>query len=180
MFASGMIEAQSNQVNLPEDDCEAFGHIVNWMYHGSTIEVKENDAEDISIAFGCWVLAEKFGMEELQDTVISVLMEYWSRHVILLSDVGWVLENVNCTSNLCRLVMDELAWDMTKCSSDFREEGDNLEQLESFLRREDLPIKTLVLALCDASEEDQLHGPGYGGCKYHVHGQDTRCPERDA
>ncbi|EXJ60155.1 hypothetical protein A1O7_04307 [Cladophialophora yegresii CBS 114405] len=72
MFDSGMAEAHTDHVQLPEDSPEAFEHFLSWIYFDEP--PPPVDYGNLTCALECWVPGDKLGMAKWQDSIISKIM----------------------------------------------------------------------------------------------------------
>ncbi|ETI25020.1 hypothetical protein G647_04390 [Cladophialophora carrionii CBS 160.54] len=175
MFDSGMSEAHTNHVKLPEDSHEAFEQFLSWIYFDEP--PPQVDDDNLPCALPCWVLADKFGMAKWQDNIISEIMAWWHGADISARDILWTLENASSTSVLFRLVVDQFVYQAGTTSEEFLNTKANRKELEYVLLRDELPLVDFIVDLTSACKGN-MREPSGQGCKYHVHDADTKCQVR--
>ncbi|KAK7892749.1 hypothetical protein LTR67_006986 [Exophiala xenobiotica] len=112
-LTSGMVEQQTNEVNLPEDSSRAFEYVVRWVYSTSIIGAEAGrERYDIITRMRAWMLADKYCMPDLQNALINELGLYWSTNWMDPELLSWVADHADCESPLYRLTLDEMAYDL--------------------------------------------------------------------
>src|SRR6202012_3360971 len=137
MFESGMVEEQTNQVKLPEDNNEAFRQFISWIYFESIPLI---DRDNLPLVLECWILAEKFGMTHWQECITFEINAHWDYRGMLTRDVVWVLDNVSHTSDLYKLAINQFAREVAGTSENFKNGEAIREELEQVLARENFPV----------------------------------------
>lgn len=170
----GMAEQQNNEIELPEDSCEAFDILVGWMHDNKVSAIKNDDGVERAIL--AWVLADKYSMPFLQNTIIDQLGEYKPKKKRLNPEhVRFAIEEAGADSIMGCFFIDMLAGVMV-CNDE--EDPDDLEpqwlvKLDNFLAAGKVPSRLLwkIKGYClyyDSGEE-------YNPCEYHVHRPGRRC-----
>ncbi|KIY02916.1 uncharacterized protein Z520_01381 [Fonsecaea multimorphosa CBS 102226] len=177
IFASGMMESQTHEVSLPEDDLETFERFASWIYGQDDTESTDDNSKMI---MKCWALADKYGVPMWQDQLITKLMDHWIPHGIPICNAAWVLDNVSSETPLSKLAIDRLAWDMRKSPPRYFKDGETemVQDLDLLLSRHDFPLSNFLhFALLKPFLDDGYYDPpGSKGCTYHAHGGDIKCP----
>ena len=79
MFNGGFKEATEGKATLPEDKPESFDLLLGWVYHGTirplTFTRKETRSRYSWCPIKFYILAEKFCLSNLQDRIMSAMME---------------------------------------------------------------------------------------------------------
>ncbi|KIX07641.1 uncharacterized protein Z518_02294 [Rhinocladiella mackenziei CBS 650.93] len=71
-------EGYKNELYLPEDDPKAFSIVVDWIYR-SRLPSRTEPSFDVSDMSAAYCMADKFGMEELQNNIIDNVRANFSR-----------------------------------------------------------------------------------------------------
>ncbi|OAP58537.1 hypothetical protein AYL99_07627 [Fonsecaea erecta] len=172
MFASGMIESQTHQVSLPEDQPEAFEQFVSWVYAGNDSQMK--DAEPTMI-MTCWALADKFGVPSWHNWLINKLIDHWDFHGFSFDHVSWVSANANHESALCRLVIDQFVWHLEENPNTYFK-NETSPEVSQLLSRPDFPHAIFAFSVFSPRFGGRFIRPGLDPCKYHAHKGGAVCP----
>jgi hypothetical protein len=177
-LSSGMIEQQTNKVNLPEDSSRAFEFVANWLYSTSINGAGKNWEEcEIYLIMRAWVLADKYCMPDLQNALIDGLGYYWVRCFVHPYNLAWVAYHTHRESPLYRLVMDQLAHHLRHYGFQYGNDNshplkpakpgreDRSKALTKVLSRPDLST-ILLWKTIDAPELGQI--PAKSPKNYHV------------
>ena len=130
-LASGMQEAQSNVVRLPDEDPKTFNELIKWIYlrkvideHRALHAEEDNDhtwrgdsclypSTDIE-KMKAWVLADKLGIPNWQNRLLAGLRLVWLQdpcppeaHI-----VSWAIDNVDHDSVLFMFVIQQFNWEV--------------------------------------------------------------------
>ncbi|KIW11156.1 hypothetical protein PV08_10456 [Exophiala spinifera] len=71
-------EGYKNELYLPEDDPKAFSIVVDWIYRNK-LPARTEPAFDLCDLSASYCMADKFGMEELQNSIMDVVRASFSR-----------------------------------------------------------------------------------------------------
>lgn len=71
-------EGYKNELYLPEDDTKAFSIIVDWIYR-TKLPLRTDAAFDLSDMSSAYCMADKFGMEELQNSIMDSIRASFGR-----------------------------------------------------------------------------------------------------
>ncbi|RJE25571.1 hypothetical protein PHISCL_02111 [Aspergillus sclerotialis] len=137
-------------VCFPDEDPDVFAELVNWMYQG---ELSDNMIYHKShFLFQLWVLAEKFAMQELQDSILSLCEKRIDRlkgNTYGINTIDYVYGHTLPGSPLRRFVID--TWVRTATKPQFMD------------RKEKLPrafLEDLCCAYIVKKENQEETGPG--------------------
>ena len=97
-------ESMSNEVNLTEDNPNAFAIFVGWLYE-DFIDVLDNDAEAL---IETWVLGDKLVCPDLQDEAMAALKRFYRNHPLSCKQVLQVQEHQLDDSILMLFLVQEL------------------------------------------------------------------------
>ena len=177
-----MMESSSKTVTLPEDDPEAFSHVLRWVYRGD-IE-KPSDERDPGLAqrlFQTYSLADKLCIEVLCNALVDVIVD-WHEHVYsyptLLSDLP--------NSALKDFLVAQLAWDLQEPGiwegAESPDEPTSADELKEFFLSGAVEVydvmKTKGRLIIDQEQGKSLVDPcKESKCKYHKHLDTRKCEE---
>lgn len=125
-----MKENEGNVIELPEDSCAGFELLVDW------IEQKKIRAvvgeRGVVLAMEAYVLADKYGMVDLQNGLIDKIQRHWCRDRMPASHFTWILEHdVTERCPLYELGLDHLLWGLMLSPRRHREKERDFEIAES-------------------------------------------------
>ncbi|KAK4938667.1 hypothetical protein LTR10_020935 [Elasticomyces elasticus] len=187
-LSAGMKEELEKTVRLPEERPCAFNVLVQWMYTDRITEeflLPEHDYITEFVVNGtlthAYVLADKFCMPELQDTIIERIRSQadsrmmhvdWLKHVWKYTEEG---------SKLRQSAVDKLHYDLAAKSQRFKDtEGKYSADLEMLLDCFDPVVRALLCKFVDQVNKGRkkyLPDPeNPTDCVYHVHKEGGRCP----
>ncbi|KAK5551847.1 hypothetical protein LTR46_010204 [Exophiala xenobiotica] len=115
---SGMKEAQTHVIELPEDNCQAFDVFVDYAY-GRKLEIVGD--KDVFDCMQAWMLGDKLLAPKFQNILVASIINYYQGANRLLhpSLFAWASENVPLDSKLYRATRDVLIWTWTGCWGTF-------------------------------------------------------------
>ena len=183
-----MIEAQTNRVELPEENCETFDFFIDYIYDSKvdfpSIDERGTDASAVDAMKVC-VLAEKFCMPDWQNQVINHLMDLWQEYLISPESVSWMLDNVSESTPLFRLVMNQFSHHIAYYYEEFlhgsgeEEEQQHKRSLDALCTREGFSATHLLRVSLRLSKKDNPRktDPIRQRCKYHAHPSGKMCQE---
>lgn len=110
-LSSGMVEQQKNEVVLPEDSCRGFDIVADWVYNKTEWDTATMEGSMLR----AYVLADKYGMPDLQNSLINTLGQFWTYKTrIRPARVLWLARNAMTDCPLYRLATDQLAYEIKK------------------------------------------------------------------
>lgn len=167
----GMKEANSNEVEFPDDTCLAFNLFFLWIYFEQA--PVPNSHEDVLGAMHAWILADKFCMCDWQNVLIDGIMVFWSKTGMAPGHLSWLCDHSGHSSAIFELGMNQLIWNLAHTPKVY-EDGWAVDLEDLLTKRECSPGKLL----CSVLREIKCHTtePAKQGCKYHVHLDEKRCP----
>ena len=173
-FAEGYATAGCPlQVTLPEDDPEAMGDVVHYLYTGRLeLELKEgvNDSEEIENTMqrlvNLYIAADKYQIEDLCNMIVDAVIRITRRY---LTTSNWP-EDLRIAglgdSLLRKYLIQKLAYDIRSCGMDVIEK-DGMPIRADLRRYPETGLDVLEeLALARIIDPTK-----FGSCKWHVHTQ---------
>lgn len=171
-LSSGMEEAQTNVVKLPEDDCDAIDQFIFFIYY-KTVNIPDGD-DRLTVLLKAWVLGDKFGMREWQNKIIDGLIAFWNRS-------GGDLKHRNSlwprhvssiwharpSSEFAELLRDQLAFHFSE-SLDLLDPGNKAlfcSEFDDLCQQEGFPVSKMALQIMKNMP------PTQSKFKYYVHDQ---------
>lgn len=126
-FAGNFLEAQTKRITFPDDEPERFGELQAWLQEDS---IPDSGYSWLSLS-KIWLFAEKYHIDELQNTVVDALYAKYAAHDngihIAFETLDYVAEHTFARSLLRQLFSDMLT------------NGISLDQLPS--RLENIPYE---------------------------------------
>lgn len=110
-LSAGMVEQQKNEIVLPEDSCRGFDIVADWVYNKTDWDTATMEGSMLR----AYVLADKYGMPDLQNSLIDNLGHFWTyKTCIRPARVLWLARNAMTDCPLYRLATDQLAYEIKK------------------------------------------------------------------
>ncbi|KAJ9622223.1 hypothetical protein H2204_011571 [Knufia peltigerae] len=179
-LASGMKEAQTKRVKLPEEDVEAFDCFADWIYEGSLPNI--SIGEPVNSTMKAWILAEKLCMPKWQNALVDHLGHIFTYHAeVKASQIAWVGENVPTSSMLSKFMMDYFAYQLAKSTSSYQQKdqdsGESVfdEEIWSAMTTSTVGNR-LMLNAVNIARNPRASDPKYRPQDYHV-STVSRCRE---
>ncbi|KIW10939.1 hypothetical protein PV08_10238 [Exophiala spinifera] len=123
-LGSGMKEAHTNEVKLPEDDVEALDCFVDWIYKEPMPNISVG--ESVIVTMKAWVLAEKLCMPKWQNALIDHLAHIFTYFpVVKASHLSWINDNVPTPSPLSNFMRDYFAHELAKNAGAYRKKQES-------------------------------------------------------
>ncbi|KAK5456926.1 hypothetical protein LTS15_004706 [Exophiala xenobiotica] len=187
-LSSGMKEQHTKTIELPEDDPQAFEHVVAFMY-GGVLDVQTKVLTDWKFAVLTYILADKLCMLRMQNIIADHLQ--WSEYLGMSLDtetVMWVWEHTDDACKLRDLVLDRLFYDVMFTLRHKRQD-DTAKAIGTAFEEISWAGGCLSQAVMQrwidvADKLDRLEGRDkwlppnptrHIGCKYHVQDQGRKC-----
>jgi hypothetical protein len=184
-----MAETKSNTITMPEDECEEFDLVVNWLYWRRVVEIGDCTAEEKVILprLRAYALADKYCMSRLQNAIVDSLKPYWKSAVIRPEYLTWAIENLPTGCALIDMMLDVFTFDVSNQNMGraWREDmavpitKDEFDQLFHVLANGGLSATFIDLINgWIAQEKSSATSPvERSGCWYHVHTDvGEKCP----
>ncbi|KAI1628621.1 hypothetical protein EDD37DRAFT_644413 [Exophiala viscosa] len=127
-LSSGMLEQETSEIVLPEDLCGAFDILADWFYYGKVQEITPN--EDIGLSICAYVMADKYGMPELQNALVDKLAAHWEVWFLHPTYMVVVAELTNESCPLYKLMLDQLVYNLIKVPDAYARSSDNCSEDE--------------------------------------------------
>ncbi|KEF53725.1 uncharacterized protein A1O9_10126 [Exophiala aquamarina CBS 119918] len=110
-LTNGMKEKEENVIELSEDSSDGFSLLVEWIEYDRVSPVVGD--KDTVLAMDAYVLADKYGMFNLQNGLIDRIQSYWFQARMPASHFMWILQN-NVVEHcpLYKLGLDHFLWGM--------------------------------------------------------------------
>jgi len=108
-----MKENQESVIELSEDSSDGFRLLVDYINYNNRVSPVVADT-GVVLAMDAYVLADKYGMFNLQNGLIDRIQSYWWAHGMPPSHFMWIVENgVAEHCPLYKLGLDQLLWSLT-------------------------------------------------------------------
>ncbi|KAJ9603694.1 hypothetical protein H2200_011880 [Cladophialophora chaetospira] len=174
-LSANMLEATTNEISLPEDQCCAFDLLVAWLYHEKTYKVANNTRAVLS-AMKAYQLGDKYSMHDFQNALIERLKGFMDRVIMWPGCFTWVLAHFDEASPLYRLMYDRLVWILVNGRYHNLGEFESryMGELEDILCRKNISIK-ILWATMDLAKKTTVCPSKVKGCHYHVHAEGEAC-----
>jgi len=169
-LTSGMLESTTNEIRLPEEKCEVFNLLTEWVYYRNVPKI--DSPEKLGGAVDAWRAGDKYCMLSWQNELVDSMHVYFSDHGLQLEFVVWVLNVVEKGSVLYNLVLDQLAHGVRLPENVNRQQflQCNAKQLDTIMEMADMsPTEIMMFAVSGKGR------PSDGPCAYHVHPKGIRC-----
>ncbi|KAJ9603699.1 hypothetical protein H2200_011885 [Cladophialophora chaetospira] len=192
-LSAGMAEQERNQVELPEDTCQQFDVIVEFMYSMPIkLEILARSVEDEDGAnslIQLYLTADKYGITKFQDCIADYLRERYTGSFVDPAHLELLMERLGAKSHICKLLGDVLRVDLLERPHAYRPSHPDIHGVEidrEEARKREAALKKALsneavsvdIVRLLASGNDSLEwpscGPG-GRCHYHVHPNGTGC-----
>ncbi|KAK6387715.1 hypothetical protein LTS17_000984 [Exophiala oligosperma] len=179
-------EGYKNELYLPEDDPKAFSIVVDWIYRNK-LPARTEPAFDLCDLSASYCMADKFAMEELQNSIMDVVRASFSRR----EGEGFKAPNFSALvlthqfgppkSPLKRFYVEHLVHHMMKQPKWYHElkrNEPNRSDLEEIYKIPDL-VSYVFKKVWQFQGEPWKDPATWDKCCYHVHAT-TVCPAKVA
>jgi hypothetical protein len=181
-LSGDMLEQSTSQIQLPEDDNDAFSVFVSWAYGAPIAEPSE-----ALILIKAYVLADKYDIGRsigYQDQIVDVLSRHYQKKLLVVLDILWVCENVDKRSMMWKFIMDRLSYDMLQYHQEWHERTASFETIEWLTTMEEVMIEggswvSEVMSYFavfvhrwhreERNTTSPLKAPVTEHCRYHMH-----------
>ena len=189
-----MTEQETNEVSLPEDSCQQFDIIVEFMYttpmEPAVLKKSLTDDTLVRNLIELYLTGDKYGIVKLQDCIIDYLADGYEHRFVEPYDLVLVLERMGSQSQLSKLLGDVLRSDMRRSAHaydpahiDHRSESERDEArrreraMKKAISNEEVEMDVLrILALGgETSDEYWIEVWKENPCRYHLHTGDETC-----
>ncbi|KAJ9603695.1 hypothetical protein H2200_011881 [Cladophialophora chaetospira] len=168
------------EITLPEDQRRAFDNVANWMYDGKIDKIEDSDASVIS-ALKSYQLADKYMMPLLQQAIIQEMKNYLNDFFISPRHVMWAVENLDESSVVRELLIDQFIWELVNNSTDYRVPSDhkrtirNAKELDNLLTSDSELVVKWFWDMKYMQPDSSAEPARLEGCHYHVHPTWEKC-----
>ncbi|KAL2421391.1 hypothetical protein ABEF95_007647 [Exophiala dermatitidis] len=192
-------EGYKNELYLPEDDPKAFSIIVDWIYR-TKLPSRTEPQFDVSDLSAAYCMADKFGMEELQNSIMDTIrLSFGSRIREAVSAAGIIGGNSSAPavipnfgalalthltgphkSPLKRFYVEHLVFHMMKNPKWYHELKRNDPariDMEELFKLPDL-VFYIMKKVWQYTVEPWKDPALWDKCCYHVHSNNTACAAR--
>lgn len=160
MFRSGMREAQTHVVSLPEESPEVIKKFADWLYRAEVDTVDDDD--EVGVALDCWKLGDKWQMPIWQDYLLNAMAAYWEQHVVDILRVRWAIKE--CSYELLsNFIRDTFKRTLKRYVHHYKEDG----VLDSFISEGYMSFTQVLIAVKHGAGPRDHSIPRL--CQYHLH-----------
>jgi hypothetical protein len=125
-----MKEQEENVIELPEDSCDGFELLVDWIEQNKIPAVIGD--RNVVRAMDAYILADKYGMVDLQNRLIDKIQRHWCQGRMAASHFTWIIEHeVTEQCPLYKLGLDHLLWGLMLTPRRHREKERDAAAAES-------------------------------------------------
>lgn len=172
-FEKGFRESGKNEMSFPEDDPEAFGLLLRWMYE-SRLEVPSSilSVPPVRPFIQLYVLADKLVLENLQNEVMDVITTLHNGRPPSYEIVRLAYHGTMHNASLRMFLMETVVWPYAQGSR----KGQELGSEENLISKAggDLAVDFAKKLL--ACFNNSFRNPQDGShCRYHIHKDTTKC-----
>ena len=173
------VEGRSGKIELPEDNVDAWGDILHYLYIDKLESRSWDDTAAAAFQERCiatWILADKYCIEELCNASIDRLFYDYGANEIKVTDIVSLIDKGLGSSNLARVLIDRLAVEI-------RQVGwiRYIETRDPALHEDLQKHPACALELLQVIGMQDFKIPSFGSvnasarCRYHIHVQTHPC-----